>query len=162
MTKDFRMIDTPLYLAIAKADITRAAYKVLLIVIHFTIGYHKEEADISLATYQEGTGLAETSVSHAIHELENKYMIKTTRHSTRKIIYSLNTHFEQWQTSSVHAGKTSSVVVPAKSTIYIDRYKITLKDRVEKGDNGDGSLERGNGVIFNDGANGLDGADCLK
>jgi hypothetical protein len=156
--KDFRMIDTKLFLAIANTDITRGAYKALLIVIHFSIGYHKKEADISTKTFQRMTGLAKTSVLDAVHELENKHIIEVTRHSTRKAIYSLNTLFETWKTGSLHPTslvvkkdaktlpvgsqnptktgslhptKTGSPVVPKKSTIYIEDNKITLKDKGE-------------------------------
>jgi hypothetical protein len=190
--KDFRMIDTKLFLAIANTDITRAGYKVLLIVIHFSMGYHKKEADISTKTFQRMTGLAKTSVLDAVHELENKHILEVIRHSTRKSIYSLNTLFETWKTGSLyptslvvkkdaktlpvsrqnhtktgslHATKTGSPVVPKKSTIYIEDKYITIKDNGEGSSTGDTfSFESSNdgNELDNDSAVRLSGAKSIK
>jgi phage replication O-like protein O len=188
--KGFRRIENELFKAIISADITRSGYKILLTVIHFTLGYQKDTADISLSTYQKMTGLTKANVLEAIRKLENKKIIRVVRDSTRKSFYQLNTNVNQWQTSIVHdtsSGikntsktipvksqnntKTSIVhdtktgIVPIASTKYTKeiRNKKTLKDKVEgKGTGITISFESSNDSLDGDGAVNSSGAKPIK
>lgn len=106
MGKGFRRIDNKLFQAIIAADLTRSEYKVVFTVMDFTIGYQKQMADVSLSTFQKMTGLARTSVIHAIRQLEREQVLIVNRDG-KSSIYGLR-HIDDW-TGRVGATNGSSV-----------------------------------------------------
>lgn len=92
-SKGFRQIDNEFFLAILAADLTRAGTKVLLAVIHFTLGYdQRDTADISHSTFEELTGLTRNAVKTAIKELIAYDLISVVSPATnrRGVIYRIN------------------------------------------------------------------------
>lgn len=92
-SKGFRQIDNQYFLAILAADLTRAGTKVLLAVIHFTLGYdQRDTADISLTTFQDLTKLSRPAVKTAIRELIAYGLISEVGPATNRLstIYKLN------------------------------------------------------------------------
>ncbi len=78
--KGFRKIDNDLYEYLMAADLTRAGYKVILAVIHKTIGYNQRiEAGISLNTFIRLTKLTKHAVIDAIRQLEKEHFITVKR-----------------------------------------------------------------------------------
>ena len=97
----FRKINTQLYMALIGADLTRACYKVLLVVIHFTLGYNQRtEAGISLKTFSDYTRLSKTAVKHALKLLQGKNIIRLVSKADNRnsAVYNLNTNFTEWTT----------------------------------------------------------------
>ena len=97
--KGFRKIDTQYFEALMYADLTRSGYKILLAVIHFTLGYQRDAADISLTTFQKLTNLSRPAVKTAIRDLILRGLMTRVRQgSTDKLaaIYSLNMNSETW------------------------------------------------------------------
>lgn len=91
--KGFRQIDNQFFLAIMAADLTRSGSKVLLAVIHFTLGYNQRDtADISLSTFQNLTKLSRPAVRTAIKELIAYGLISEVGSATNRLsaIYKLN------------------------------------------------------------------------
>lgn len=91
--KGFRQIDNEFFLAIMVADLTRAGTKVLLAVIHFTLGYdQRDTAEISLTTFQTLTKLSRAAVRTAIKELIAYGLITVVTPATNRIgaIYRIN------------------------------------------------------------------------
>jgi len=91
--KGFRQIDNQYFLAIMAADLTRSGSKVLLVVIHFTLGYdQRDTADISLTTFQKLTRLSRPAVKTAIRELIAYGLISEVGSATNRLstIYKLN------------------------------------------------------------------------
>lgn len=92
-SEGFRQIDTQYFKALMYADLTRSGYKILLVVIHFTLGYdQRDEAEISLGTFQELTGLSRPAVKTAIKELKAYKLISQTGSATNRqaATYKLN------------------------------------------------------------------------
>lgn len=92
-SKGFRQIDTEFWLAILAADLTRAGIKVLLAVIHFTLGYdQRDSADISLSTFQSLTKLSLPAIRTAIRELTAYELISVVAPATNRqsTVYKLN------------------------------------------------------------------------
>jgi phage replication O-like protein O len=99
MAKGFRKIDNQLWLALMKADLTRACYKVLLTVIHFTLGYNQRtDAEISLSTFSDYTDLSIQGVRDALAILQNKNIIGIAKTYTNRksYTYTFNIDFDTW------------------------------------------------------------------
>lgn len=146
--KGFRKIDNDIFAALISADLTSAGYKVVLFVIHKTLGFQRTRAGISLSEFEEATGISQQSVKKAIKQTENMKIITAVRNGTRKTIYALNGNIEKWQnrkslgnqitpdlaTKSPKARQLATpVTVPVKK-----HYKETLKENnalfvIEKG-----------------------------
>lgn len=75
----FRRLDYPLYAALMRANVSGSVFRVLLVVIDFTIGYRKPEAGISLSTFKEKTGLTRQGVIKALHQAEVNQFINVDR-----------------------------------------------------------------------------------
>ena len=97
----FRKINTQLYTALIGADLTRACYKILLLIIHFTLGYNQRtEASISLRTFSDYTGLSKTAVKHALKLPQGKNIVRLVSKADNRnsAVYNLNTNFTEWTT----------------------------------------------------------------
>lgn len=95
----FRKIPNALYEAMMKANITRSGYKILFAVIHLSIGYQKNSAEISLTQFSSLTGLSRQGVIEAIKFLISQNVItKLSEGSTNKsaAVYSVNQNFDTW------------------------------------------------------------------
>ncbi|MFC1947952.1 replication protein [Chloroflexota bacterium] len=95
----FRQIETELWLALTKADITRSCYKVMFVVIHFTLGFEQRtKASISYDTFENYTGLSRPAIKTAIKLLKAHNIIDIAEKATNRksTIYRLNTDFDTW------------------------------------------------------------------
>ncbi|UCE97161.1 MAG: replication protein [Dehalococcoidia bacterium] len=95
----FRQIDNELWLAVIKADITRSCYKVLLTVIHYTLGYNQRtEAEISISEFENKTDLSRPAIKEALRILIDKNIIGIQQKYTNRTgnIYTINTDHESW------------------------------------------------------------------
>jgi phage replication O-like protein O len=114
----FRKINNALYEALIGMDFSRACYKVVLTVIHFTLGYNQRtEADISQTTFKKLTGLSLPAVKKALRQLQLKNVIAvvTKGNITHKpTVYRFNTNFETWRTGKVQLPSTREVELPSK------------------------------------------------
>jgi phage replication O-like protein O len=100
----FRKINTQLYVALIGTDLTRACYKVLLVIIHFTLGYNQRtEAGISLKTFSDYTGLSKPAIKHALKLLQVRNIITLVSKADNRngAVYSLNINFSEWTTGKV-------------------------------------------------------------
>jgi len=97
----FRKIDTKFFIALIGTDLTRACYGVLLVIIHFTLGYNQRtEAGISLKTFSDYTGLSKPAVKQALKLLRARNIIKLVSKADNRnsAVYNLNTNFREWTT----------------------------------------------------------------
>lgn len=115
----FRKINTELLKAIIQSDLTRAEYKIILTVIHFTLGYHRIEADISLKTFADYTGITRLAVKNALKLLQNKNVIRLVRPATNRnsAVYQLNTSFKDWRTGIVHSPSRGIPDYPSREVV---------------------------------------------
>jgi hypothetical protein len=115
----FRQISTELYKALIIADLTRACYKVILVVIDFTLGYNQRtEAEISLSTFSGHTGLSRPAVIQALRQLQANNMIcllKKGVNTHNSSLYALNIDFETWVTSKVHLTSSSKACLTSSN-----------------------------------------------
>jgi phage replication O-like protein O len=115
----FRQISNELYKALIIADLTRACYKVILVVIHFTLGYNQRtEAEISLSTFSGYTGLSRPAVIQALRQLQASNMIcllKKGVNTHNSSLYALNIDFETWVTSKVHLTSSSKACLTSSN-----------------------------------------------
>ena len=116
--KNYRAIQTSLFLAITGADFSRACYKVLLVVIHFTLGYdQRTDAQISHKTFMKLTGLSRPAVREALRQLNACNVVievKQGYSTNNPTIYALNTDFETWHTSKVPLPSTGKLDLPSE------------------------------------------------
>ncbi len=116
--KDYRAIKTPLFLAITREDFTRACYKVVMVVIHYTLGYdQRTEAQISHKTFMKLTGLSRPAVREALRQLHAGNVVievKKGYSTNNSTVYAFNTDFETWQTGKVRLPSTRRVHSPNK------------------------------------------------
>lgn len=94
--KGFRKIDNQYFEALMSADLTRSGYKVLFVVINFTLGYQRDRSDISLSTFQKLTKLSRPAVKTAVRDLIAYGLISQVGSATNRLsaIYKLN---EDWR-----------------------------------------------------------------
>jgi phage replication O-like protein O len=142
----FRRIENDLFKALMAAQLTGAGYQVVLTVIDKTIGFHKEEAKITLKCFQEAAGLSRQSVLKAIKQAEERKIVSVKRNGTRPSVYALNPN-EQWlarqrnhpsklgnEINPNWATKSPQTRQPTKPRTTRTKYtlKETLKDNVPK------------------------------
>jgi phage replication O-like protein O len=116
----YRRISTELWLALIEAPLTRSALKVLLIVIHFTLGYNqRKEADISLNTFQKMACLSRPAVKEALKLLHERNIVhKISEHTTRNSAwYELNIDFESWHRDKVGLPSGGKVGLPSREEV---------------------------------------------
>lgn len=95
--KGFRQIDNQYFLAVLAANLTRAGIKVLLAVIHYTLGYNqRDESEITLTEFQNLTKLSRPAVIKAVKELVTYGLISLVDPGTnrRGAIYRIN---KEWR-----------------------------------------------------------------
>ena len=91
--------------------ISGSAWKVLTVIVRKTIGWHKEQDEVSFRQLQILTGIKSfTTLTKALKELESKDIIKVDRGDSKGItfIYALNLDFEL----EIKEGVTESVTPP--------------------------------------------------
>ena len=116
----YRRISTDLWLALIEAPLTRADLKVLLVVIHFTLGYdQRKEADISLNTFQKMAALSRPAVKQALKQLHDRNIVhKISEHTNRNsACYELNTDFWSWHRGKVELPSREEVGLPSRGKV---------------------------------------------
>ncbi len=99
-----RRINSDVFRALAKADLTLSELKVILCIIDLTWGYNKVFDAISLPQISQGTGLSKRGVIYSIQTLRSKRIIhyepsdKIVRGS-RINRFLFNKHYDTWLTS---------------------------------------------------------------
>lgn len=110
--RGFRKIDNDTFKALMVARVSGAAFRVVLAIIDKTLGFQREEAEISLSHLQKVTGLSRQSVRLAVKQAENERLIKVQRQSTKPNVYALNGCAE-WATSQQnHPSKLGREITP--------------------------------------------------
>ena len=80
--------------ALIFAKLTGAQYQLILAIIRRTLGFRKEEAEISLSYFGELTGLSRQGIKKAKRGLETENIISASRHKGKKTIYALKNPLE--------------------------------------------------------------------
>ncbi len=99
-----RRINSDVFRALAKADLTLSELRVILCIIDLTWGYNKVFDAISLTQINQGTGLSKRGVIYSIQTLRAKRIIHYE--PSEKIVrgsrinrFLFNKHYDTWLTS---------------------------------------------------------------
>ncbi len=109
----FTPIPNTLLEQLAKQHLSGSEFKVLLVVLRKTIGFHKEEDVISLTQFQKATNLPRWTVWQAIEKLVSKTLLvrKTLLSGS---IYRLNKDFETWKASKQNITSKENITRASK------------------------------------------------
>ena len=113
----FRRLDYDLFEMLMGAQVPCSTLRILLVIIHFTIGYRRESHWISLSKFEELARLSRNGVVRAIHDAEQRGMVRVERPGTNPRagnIYAVNTDFSEWVTSKAEYTRTSEPQVTSK------------------------------------------------
>ncbi len=98
-----RQINSGVYRALAKADLTASEYKVALCIIDLTWGYNKTFDTISISQIRQGSGLSRRGVLYTIQSLREKRIVHYE--PSEKVVYGsyvnrflFNKHYDTWLT----------------------------------------------------------------
>lgn len=87
--------ENDLIMALVRASLHGSEYQVALFVLRKTWGYGKKEDRISLSQFQKATGLARSTVCHAINTLVARRVLVAQRRLPITV-YSFNKRFDEW------------------------------------------------------------------
>ena len=109
----FTPIPNTLLERLVEQRLSGSEFKVLLVVLRKTIGFHKEEDVISLSQFQKLTNLPRWTVWQAIEKLVSKTLLvrKTLLSGS---IYRLNKDFETWKASKQNITSKENITRASK------------------------------------------------
>lgn len=110
--RGFRKIDNDTFKALMVVTISGAAFRIVLAIIDKTLGFQKQEAQISLSHFQKVTGLSRQSVRLAIRQAEREGLIRVQRESTKPTIYAMNSYVEWSTRQQNHPSELGNKITP--------------------------------------------------
>jgi len=100
-SKGFRKIDTCLFEALMAAPLSGSEYKLVLCLMHYTLGYHRDSASISLTVFGWHTRLSRPTVIKGLRRLEKLGILETVERGQKNhkaATYHLNQDPDRWPT----------------------------------------------------------------
>lgn len=93
-----RRINTEIWQALTRVEITSSAYKIIMCVIDRSWGYDQLEASIGYATFVKSTGLSKVSIRNGINEAEKKHILVVNKGTFKESAkYLFNKHYDTWE-----------------------------------------------------------------
>ncbi len=108
----FTQIPNELFTAIIKTEFSLRELKIILVVIRFTYGFHRTEAELSSRFLSNATKIKQNHIFEAVKNLLNKKILinKTVRSgSIRK--YQLNKDYETWEFKNSRTSTSTELVL---------------------------------------------------
>lgn len=107
-----RRINSDIWQALVRADITASAYKVVLHVIDRSWGYDKLEVTIGYTSFIKATGLTKVSIRNGAREAERKrLLVIKPGNFNQAATYLFNKHYDTWTclpVIEINTGKTNN------------------------------------------------------
>ena len=93
----FRRVDNHTFKALMASNLSKGGIYSVLVVIHETIGFQREKAEIPMSRFLQHAKLSRSVIRRGIKEIETRDIIIKERDSTKASVYALN-DYRKWQT----------------------------------------------------------------
>jgi phage replication O-like protein O len=95
---EFTRISNEILHALMMTDLTGREFRLVLLIIRKTYGFHKKDAAIALSVMSRETGLHKVNCSQVVKALEQKKVITVTEYSNGLgKSYRFNKNYEEWR-----------------------------------------------------------------
>ena len=113
----FRRINNETFKALMTTDLSGSEFRIILAVIHETVGFRRDRAKIPLSRFQWHTKLSEKTIRRGLREVESRQIITKERDSTRAAAYGLN-DYRVWETRVKNVPNLAEQLGPAMTPDY--------------------------------------------
>lgn len=132
--------------ALSGVDMSGSAWRIFNVILRKTYGFNKKLDKISLSQFEGKTGLTRMSVTRAIKELEEKFIIVVNR-ETFINTFSVQKDHTKWGsnnmvTSNKVVTKTSNNMVTETSNRFDTHKRKEIKEKVEQSSTGKKSMKK--------------------